>query len=88
LRRLRPASREQLSKLFHVEKHEGNGKVFIGKFWTKKNPAEAGFSVAGLFGDFVTFRFEVLYKTFVHGFDLGVIEVFFDLLAQCLKSFS
>ena len=35
---LRPASREQLSKLFHVEKHEGNGKVFIGKFWAKKNP--------------------------------------------------
>ena len=35
---LRPASREQLSKLFHVEKYEGNGKVFIGKFWAKKNP--------------------------------------------------
>ena len=39
---LRPASREQLSKLFHVEKHEGNGKVFIGKFWAKKNPQPFG----------------------------------------------
>jgi hypothetical protein len=38
LRVLRPASREQLSKLFHVEKLGGNGKVFIGKFWAKKNP--------------------------------------------------
>ena len=81
LRVLRPASREQLSKLFHVEKHEGNGKVFIGKFWAKKNPAEAGFSVAELFGDFIAFGFEVLYKTFIHGFDLVVFVVLFNLLA-------
>ena len=77
MRRLRPASREQLSKLFHVEKHEGNGKVFIREFWTKKNPAEAGFLVAGLFGDFVAFGFEVVNKTRIHGFDLVIFIVLF-----------
>ncbi len=78
---LRPASREQLSKLFHMEKHVDNGKVFIGKFWAKKNPAEAGFLVAGLFGDFIAFGFEVVNKTRIHGFDLVVFVVLFNLLA-------
>jgi len=77
LRVLRPASREQLSKLLHVQEHEGNGKVFIGKFWTKKNPAEAGFLVAELFGDFIAFGFEVVNKTRIHGFDLVVFIVLF-----------
>ena len=35
------------------------------EFKTKKNPAEAGFLVAELFGDFIAFGFEVLDKTLV-----------------------
>ena len=81
MRVLRPASREQLSKLLHVQEHVGNGKVFIREFWTKKNPAEAGFLVAELFGDFIAFGFEVLYKTFIHVFDLVVFVVLFNGLA-------
>jgi hypothetical protein len=35
---LRPASREQVSKLFHVEELVGGGISHGGKFWAKKNP--------------------------------------------------
>jgi len=39
---LRPAVREQLSKLFHVEEHDGAGWCGVGEFWAKKNPQPFG----------------------------------------------
>jgi hypothetical protein len=70
---LRPASREQLSKLFHVEKHEGNGKVFIGKFWAKKNPQPFGQGFWGLL-DLDTGGFEVGFDAFYQGLDFIIVE--------------
>jgi hypothetical protein len=73
LRVLRPASREQLSKLFHVKKLGGNGKVFIGKFWAKKNPPiSRGVQRVRLL-DLDTGCFKVRLDTFKQGLDFIVV---------------
>jgi len=94
---LRPASGEQVSKGFSVHIVQVGvsgfecrrlGITWCGEFWAKKNPAEAGFLVAGSAFDFIAFGFEEVYKCTVEGFQIIVLVSGFDLCAEHLKSLS
>ena len=56
-----------------MEKYEGNGKVFIGKFWAKKNPQPFGQGFWGLL-DLDTGGFEVGFDAFDQGLDFIIVE--------------